>query len=424
MEETLITITCKMCGSHDFQRDGETYVCKGCGRRYGPHELLMLSSSPSPADDERKATEYLASAMAAHQAGNYYEAEVWCDRALSLERENYQALRLKAVVVSKQVSDQDERTLDAIRCFSEALDAAPEDCRESLRTESGECISNAVFTHVVTQCARYAKGILDPVLNPVILLPNFVQDRAARLIEATGTDILTPSFRAAVAIIMNNSAIEVWSKTVYPAYASDERRGEEAMLAFVREGANVIAIIEKAINFAPDDDAGNLARYRNAILIGRELIDAHSMRPQGRRWVRDLSLADDTNRHFESKIEQWTQSARAIDPNFQVVPSTHAGFVTRGSSSKKARATANTSSNAATGTIPNASEGTGPLVTPSTNGDAGSKSVWSHTVDWKVLGALLCFSRFLSMLNKPITLEALIWLSLGVMLAMLWFRSE
>ena len=250
-------MVCEICrGSEFLKADGE-YVCQGCGTRYLPAEALRLivgDDQDHASGGARRADGHtqdpLDLAIQAKNAGNFFEAEYYCDKALESDGDNYLAWRNKAEAVARQTTLADDRTADAIDCYREAMRHAPDELRDNLRKESGVALRLALVCRALAACGKYGETALMPDGDVVLGLPRFVEDRSRRLESATGAVALDDATRELVSASMYRSGSAAWSERLLPAYAGDEHRDKAAMDSFVDGGDQVISIMESAIGLS------------------------------------------------------------------------------------------------------------------------------------------------------------------------------
>lgn len=385
-------MVCEICRGSDFvKRDGE-FVCVKCGTRYPLEEAQKLyvgTDTKYGSEVADRIKNYIELAIQARNAGANFEAEVYCNKALELDANNYQAWRIKAEVVCAQSSGDEDWLREAIAYYGKALEVAPEEFKENLRKESGKTVAIALRERASRYGLAYAKSASKADGDVLLLLPHYTSDATYRMSIATDVELLDDGLRVFVANTMNNSAIAAWNRVIAPRYANDQHRNKAAMDAFISGGDEVIAIILKAIGFCPGDKEGNKSRYKNLVSLQEQLIDAHSMREDGNRWVRAYSLSDENKARRRSDIAEWQAALREIDPDYRPVPVANMPAVS--------------------------------------DQESGKKSVWNRIVNWKTLVSLLCITRGLTLMSSPssgMQLETLAWLGMGIAFAVWWYQSD
>lgn len=387
-------MVCEICGGHAITKRDGRYVCETCGACYAVEEDcgMWRGQVKHPKNDEVKAS--LERAMQAREAGSYFEAEVCCDRALRIDETDYLARSLKAEVVCLQSAEGEDRTREAIGLYTKALDDVPNDLRDAFRRRAGETLTDLVYSRSVVLANKYSATGSAVDGTAVMVLPFFVQDTASRMDESLGIQILDDRLRDIVARIMSDSAMDVWNRVVVPRYVNDVHRSKTSMDAFVSGGDEAIAIIQAALRFCPNEKQSSIERYQNMMSIQSMLIDAHSMRQDGARWVRAFSLSEASKASRRRDILGWQNEIKKLDPSYEPP------------------------------TVPRKEP------TPSgLQGEAGRRpgeSVWNRTVTWRMIVAMFCFARFLSCMERPsgaVSMEAMVWLCACVGFIVWWYRA-
>lgn len=388
-------MVCEICKGHDFLKvDGE-YVCQGCGTRYLPAEAMRLLAD----EDHERGTddgvkELLDHAIQSKNAGHYFEAEYYCNKVLESDPDNYLAWRNKAEAIAKQTSLEDDRTADAISSYREALRFAPYELREDLRKESGDNLRVALMCRSIAACKKFGTTALMPDGDVVLGLPHFVEDRAARIAAATGAKVLDDTIRDVVTVAMHKSSVDAWTNHLLPAYANNEHRDKASMDCFVDGGDQVITIMESAIRFHPGSEECARACYGLMVAVQESLIDAHSMRKSGRKWVRAYSLSDENKESRRRDVAAWRQKLERLGVSDGGTPAT-----------KEA-------------TAPRRERGSRP---------DGKPDIMHRTLTWKGLVGFFCISRFLVLISGSSRSDqsiAYAWLLVGVLFMVWWYETS
>lgn len=380
---------CEICHGREFLLKGDEYICTRCNTRYTIEEAMKLMGN-NDTDTSRAAQvkNYLDHAVQSRNTGAFFESEVYCNKALEIDAENYQALRLKAEVVALQTNYSDDRTVEAISTYEKALSVAPEEFHDNLQDTSAQVIATAVQTRAMQLGSQYTNVGSGHEGNALLGLPLYVVDRDARLREATGASILELGVRTNIANVMCNSAANAWNQRIVPSYVKNEHRDKAAMDAFVDGGDEVLAVIECAIGFDSKNTKENKQRYANLIAVQESLIDAHSMRDDGGRWVRAYSLSEENKASRCDDIQRWVHEVQEIDPGFT--------YESKPQSMGK-------------------------------EPDDSGKSILHRTVTWQMCIAMLCLARFFSIVSTPSKngpFEALLWLGIGVAFAVWGYQAS
>lgn len=130
------------------------------------------------------------------------------------------------------------------------------------------------------------------------------------------------------------------------------------------------------------------------------LVDAHSMRLDGDRWVRAYSLSEEDKARRRGDIAAWRAEAERIDP----------GVIGRLEQRPTPQQPA-----------PHAE-----AVPAPDEGEGAKRGVLHRRFTWKMAVAFLCFARFLTLLSAPRpggAFEVLVWLGLGIAFVVWWYQT-
>ena len=386
---------CAICRkTHISKRNGE-YVCDVCGARYTEeeaNELLIARPSSQKSQCKQSKTgllyDYLEKANRANSAGSYYESEVYCNKALALDEDCYEAWRLKAEVISLQCGI-DDRTNESISCYEKALDTVSDENRDELLAEAFRNVNAAVRKVSFVVGEKYSKSGSFEDGRATLLLPLYVAERCARFKEAMCTDLLDDVMRESVADNMTASAICAWTAITLPAYVNDVHRNKAGMDVFVMMGDLDIKIVERSFGLFSDHADKDILRHEFIISLQEKLITAHSMQKDGGQWVRAYSLSEDDKAERRKAIEASQIAIRDIDPS-------------RAKSS------------------------------PARSADTSSQpkkrlSVMDRTVTWRLLVAMFCMARFMALSTSAHGNQSLVqfsWLAVGIIFTVWWYLSD
>lgn len=126
-------LICEMCGSTDLIKQEGVFVCQSCGCKYSVEEArkMMIEGTVEvtgtvQVDNSHLLQNYLDMAKNALDAGNYSEADSYCNRVLEIKPSAYEAWFIKGKAVGWQSSLANQRIGETISAFSKALEFCPE----------------------------------------------------------------------------------------------------------------------------------------------------------------------------------------------------------------------------------------------------------------------------------------------------------
>lgn len=136
-------LTCAKCGSVDFLKKGDTFVCRTCGRKYSASKVTKMISREKPAgkvksSDISQAENNFRMVKKAFAVGNYKEADYICNKAIKMDKTDWKTWFTKGRAVGRRSTFDRSRIPEAIHAFSKALQYCPEEEREPLKTACKE----------------------------------------------------------------------------------------------------------------------------------------------------------------------------------------------------------------------------------------------------------------------------------------------
>lgn len=377
---------CEICRRKYFTQRNSGFVCNTCGAYYTVDEVqeLVASQSITRKSPDDGVESFLEIAKHAYGRGSYYESEVYCNKALELDAKCYDALRLKAKAICLQCGMED-RLDESIKCFEKAFRVSPTECKEGLVAEAQRDVGVAIRNVSFEVGKKYSQSGSKADGRATLSLPFFLADCCARFKEAMGIDILDPDIRRNIADSMADSAYSAWNTITLPTYAKNNHRDKTAMDDFVMAGDIDVQIMERSLSVFSDHATMDIARHKYIILIQEALIDAHSLQKNSGKWVRAYSLSESDKANRRHAIESSKRAINDIDSSYAM--NIQAPSVDIGQHVKK-------------------------------------RGVIHRTVTWRLLIAILCFVRFLTLLSsssETLPWIKFAWFAAGIVFAAWWY---
>lgn len=125
-----MAIVCDLCGGSSFVKEGDFYVCQGCGTKYSLEEAKRMMTSEVSANNknaENAVLNYMTLGQNAIGAGNLSEAENYANKALEVDSLNPEAWLLKGKSIGWQSTLDAPRIDEATNYFHTAIKYASDD---------------------------------------------------------------------------------------------------------------------------------------------------------------------------------------------------------------------------------------------------------------------------------------------------------
>lgn len=134
-------LVCEMCGSTELIKQDGVFVCQSCGCKYSVEEarkMMVEVSGTVQVVNSAQLENLINLAKSSIESKNYAKAEDFCNQALAMDDQSYDAWKLKAEAVNGQIGSQNPRIDEVYNCIMTAYDVSSE---EEKQKRSSELIS-------------------------------------------------------------------------------------------------------------------------------------------------------------------------------------------------------------------------------------------------------------------------------------------
>ena len=306
-------IVCDLCDSTEFVKEGGMFICQGCGTKYSLEEAKSMmreveggaapvSSAPVNAvpmgnPNQQQIDNILVLATTAYEAQNYAEAENYCNQAVVLDAMCYKAWNLKGKAVGWQSKIDNLRIEEAAHSFCKAIDFAPEDEKEGLKTEAVEELKKLGLALVSLRKDRFSGSPDTAELN------GFTSDKktilsALLVLLSHGNAVDMPEgYLDQVATMMNEAGVAALNMA-RKAWRDVDHPSQKDLTTYLDWNCNICEVFRQAINTSDDDGEADITRYENLIIALEDPIGKSSQKQQWNSflekyvWVDGYSLTD------------------------------------------------------------------------------------------------------------------------------------
>ena len=317
-------LVCEMCGSNKLLKQDGMYVCQACGTQYSPEEAKKLlveiegtvdvTGSTVKVDNTDKIGNFLQMATKAYDAGNKSESENYCNKIIEIDPKHYQAWLLKGKSAGWQSTLRNIRIEEAINCFCNAIDNAPQEEVATIRKEAADEVSSLSESLVRLCCNNFAeypsKDNEEDILNNLRLtsLLAIKMFNKANIIPKNRFDKL--------ATAMNDAVCDAWKNVITEDYQHSEHPSKICWETFKGRCLSCIYILNKAIDIA-ENKKDNIQRYKNLIHITTELVQSCSYDYNG---YPEWRLTDEAKKLHWDNIMEHHNKIKELDPNYVIPP--------------------------------------------------------------------------------------------------------
>ncbi len=151
-------IVCELCGSNDFSKDGDVFICEYCRTKYTPEQARsMLVEGTVHIDRSNELGNLLSLAKAALANGNSQEAYDYANRVLEIDTTLSEAWLCKGEAAGGSSDVHTLRLTEMHGAFESALQLTAEDERPALRERCASTMT-AVALGVYKMLHQYVFG--------------------------------------------------------------------------------------------------------------------------------------------------------------------------------------------------------------------------------------------------------------------------
>jgi hypothetical protein len=233
-------MVCELCGSNDFTKDGEMFVCDYCRTKYTVAEAQkMLVEGTVRVDRSHEAGNLITLASAALDNGNPAEAYEYASKALEIAPDNATAWLIKGKAAGWSSTLANFRIGEMLGAFRSAEKLSPESTRDALRRDCADVLNQvSVAIHNLSweqtqqfiqldntwpehisrceqvvpalQVAHEWGGGRQPLDNIIVVASNLIQGIKFTQFDGTAAvRFLTPDYERKVQTLIDTTAAEL-----------------------------------------------------------------------------------------------------------------------------------------------------------------------------------------------------------------------
>lgn len=280
-------LTCKRCGSIDFLKKRDIFICRACGCRYSLEEVEKMMFGVkgkivgiTKASGASLTENYLQMARKAFDAGDYREADRFCDKVITMDNRCWEAWFIKGGAVGRQSTFGQNRIPEVIDAFSKALRRCPEEALEHLKEECKEELK-VLQSVQLSKRIRYFKR--HPYEEKVCGLRgdvNLIAIKTANFFRKAGISVDAWE-NAEYARIISREAEDAW-QVVYKNYTSRGYPTDVDLMRLCIGGEYLLEALKLALFLCgeKDEDEGinelKIQIYKNMICMQKRITGGRS----------------------------------------------------------------------------------------------------------------------------------------------------
>ena len=327
-------IVCDLCESTEFTKEGGFFICQGCGTKYSLEEAKSMmreveGSAPISAGapvtavpmgnpNQQQIDNLLVLATSSKEAGNNEDCEKYCNQAIMLDATCYKAWFLKGKAIGWSSKLDNNRMEEASHSFCQAIDFAPEEEKDELKTQAVEELKNLGLACISLRKDNFAKDPSTSNLN------GFKNDRlvlikAITVLLTHGNVVGMPEgYTEEIANMMNQSAVAALNM-VRNAWNGVDHPSDKDLTTYIDWIGNIESLIRQAIDASDDDDEEDIVRYKNLAIVLEEPIGKHSDKKywdsfwSEYRWTSSRSLTDEACNFRRKQAQEARDKAKELE---------------------------------------------------------------------------------------------------------------
>ena len=327
-------IVCELCEGTEFTKENGMFVCMGCGTKYSAEEARSMMrevegeapvSTGSPVvgvpagnPNQQQIDNLLILAANAKEAGNNQETESYCNQVIALDATAYKAWLLKGKAIGWSTTLGNNRMEEAAHSFCKAIDFAPEDEKEEVKTQALEEIKNLGLACISLRKQNFGNNPSESNLT------GFKNDRAILLkalmvLLSHGHIVGMPEgYSNQIATMMNEAGVAALT-TVRAAWNKIDHASHSDWNTYLDWCSNIEQLFREAIDASEEDDESDIVRYKNLAIVIEEPIDTCSWKREWvsyaseYRWFRDYSLTDAAKNLRKSRAKEARDKAAELE---------------------------------------------------------------------------------------------------------------
>ncbi len=243
-------LVCEMCGGSDLIKDGGVFVCQSCGCKYSVEEAkrMMVEGTVEVTgavqiDHSNVTGNYMTLAENAYEAGNYAEAENYCNKIIESDVNNSRAWFLKAKAAGWQSTLGKSRLNETVASFGKALENCPEDEKAGMSIEAKDELRKLHHALLSTRM-QYLKNPSQSTFESLSSDIMVIFDSSQKFISVSGID--EKPYNITFAKIIFDGVNEAWPHTSSLLKENGNHPTDYNFNAFISESA----ILDGALNLA------------------------------------------------------------------------------------------------------------------------------------------------------------------------------
>ena len=263
-------LRCELCGSTDLIKKDGIYVCNSCGSKFTVEEarkMMVEVEGDVNVKNMGNVENYIVMAQNAFSSKNNKEAENYCNKAIEINTESYEAWLIKGKAAGWQSTIANIRFPEALNCFENAIKYAPEDKKEEIKKETFEEARNLLDALNQLACGHYldypSADNANSIINSLIAVKDSIDAFKSKV---ANIDFSSDDLKLAKDI--NATVVSAYSNIILKEYIGDEGHPDKFDFENFRDRAIAAnGLLDICLLFAETSKETQITILENKLII-------------------------------------------------------------------------------------------------------------------------------------------------------------
>lgn len=320
-------LRCELCGSTDLIKKDGIYVCNSCGSKFTVEEarkMMVEVEGDVNVKNMGNVENYIVMAKNAFSSKNNKEAENYCNKAIEINTESYEAWLIKGKAAGWQSTIANIRFPEALNCFENAIKYAPEDKKEEIKKETFEEARNLLDALNQLACGHYldypSADNANSIINSLIAVKDSIDAFKSKV---ANIDFSSDDLKLAKDI--NATVVSAYSNIILKEYIGDEGHPDKFDFENFRDRAIAAnGLLDICLLFAETSKETQITILENKLIILQELVKCCSYTKEylnggSSYWRVEYTLTEEGKQKILDLIMQAHEKIKELNPDY-IIP--------------------------------------------------------------------------------------------------------
>lgn len=277
----MVAMVCDLCGGKLIIGVGGIATCESCGMDHSADrmkEKVQEIKGTVRVDSSHMIENYLKMANNAYASNNKAEAESYCNKIIEIEPQNFLAWFMKGRASGWQSTLVNVRFSEAINCFANAIESAPDDKRNEYIDDSKKEIQELANALILLRAENFAKWPDKEEADGFIKSLTEIFQALMQFVQSIGSSIDTDILMSPIVITIATSILDTWNEKIVPDFISDNDGypSDYAFSTMLEQAQCCRDLLSKCIDLCDSDDDVDIIIYNSLISINTFCMDHFS----------------------------------------------------------------------------------------------------------------------------------------------------